>query len=208
MPVLPDWVVQVLQVVVVLALAPLITGVIARGEAIIQQRRGPRLLQPYHDIAKLLCKETVLPAPAGPLFRAAPYVSFAGYATVPLLIPVLTNFGLPLGYMGDILAGGLILGMAGFVISAGRDRQWLALCAAGIKPVTELRCAERADGDLRGVRRRPDDAHRSSVCPGSHAPVLDRRGRAAEPSADRRCVLHAGPQRDRPDPDRQSRRNA
>ncbi len=117
MLVLPDWAVQVLQVVVVLALAPLITGVIARGEAIIQQRRGPRLLQPYHDIAKLLSKETVLPAPAGPVFRAAPYVSFAGYATVPLLIPVLTNFGLPLGYMGDILAGGLILGMAGFVIS-------------------------------------------------------------------------------------------
>ena len=117
MPVLPDWAVQVLQVVVVLLLAPLITGVIARGEAIVQQRRGPRLLQPYYDIAKLLSKETVLPAPAGPLFRAAPYVSFAGYATVPLLIPVLTSFGLPLGYMGDILAGGLILGMAGFVIS-------------------------------------------------------------------------------------------
>jgi len=116
-PVLPDWAVQVLQVVVVLLLAPLITGVIARGEAIVQQRRGPRLLQPYYDIAKLLSKETVLPAPAGPLFRAAPYVSFAGYATVPLLIPVLTSFGLPLGYMGDILAGGLILGMAGFVIS-------------------------------------------------------------------------------------------
>ena len=117
MPVLPDWAVQVLQVVVVLLLAPLITGVIARGEAIVQQRRGPRLLQPYYNIAKLLSKETVLPAPAGPLFRAAPYVSFAGYATVPLLIPVLTSFGLPLGYMGDILAGGLILGMAGFVIS-------------------------------------------------------------------------------------------
>jgi formate hydrogenlyase subunit 4 len=36
---------------------------------------------------------------------------------VPLLIPVLTNFGLPLGYMDDILGGGLILGMAGFAIS-------------------------------------------------------------------------------------------
>jgi len=59
----------------------------------------------------------VLPAPAGPAFRAAPYVSFAGYATVPLLIPVLTDYGLPLGYMGDILAGGLILGLAGFAVS-------------------------------------------------------------------------------------------
>ena len=117
MPVLPDWAIQALQVLSVLVLAPLITGLIARAEAIIQQRKGPRVLQPYYDILKLLHKETVLPAPAGPLFRAAPYLSFAGYATVPLLIPVLTTFGLPLGYMGDILAGGLILGMASFAIS-------------------------------------------------------------------------------------------
>ena len=117
MPILPDWAVQVLQVVTVLGLAPLVSGLIARVEARIQQRQGPRVLQPYFDILKLLRKETVLPAPAGPVFRAAPYVSFAGYATVPLLIPVLTSFGLPLGYMGDILAGGLILGMAGFAIS-------------------------------------------------------------------------------------------
>jgi len=116
-PTLPDWAVQVLQVVSVLSMAPLISGLIAWAKARIQQRQGPHVLQPYFDIAKLLRKETVLPEPAGPLFRAAPYVSFAGYATVPLLIPVLTSFGLPLGYMGDILGGGLILGMASFAIS-------------------------------------------------------------------------------------------
>jgi formate hydrogenlyase subunit 4 len=71
-PVLPDWAVQMLQVAVTLAVAPLVSGVIARLEAVVQQRTGPRLLQPYYDIAKLLRKETVLPAPAGPLFRAAP----------------------------------------------------------------------------------------------------------------------------------------
>lgn len=117
MPILPDWAVQALQVITILALAPLISGLIARAEARIAQRRGPRVLQPYYDILKLLRKETVLPEPAGPVFRLAPYVSFAGYATVPLLIPVLTSFGLPLGYMGDILGGGLILGMAGFAVS-------------------------------------------------------------------------------------------
>jgi formate hydrogenlyase subunit 4 len=114
---LPDWAVQVLQVVTVLTAAPLVSGAIARAEAIVQQRRGPSVLQPYRDIAKLLRKETVLPEPAGPVFRAAPYVSFAAYATVPLLIPVLTSFPLPLGYMGDILAGGLILGLGSFVVS-------------------------------------------------------------------------------------------
>ena len=117
MPILPDWAVQVLQVLTGLALAPLVSGLIACAEARIQQRQGPRVLQPYFDILKLLRKEIVLPEPAGAVFRAAPYVSFAGYATVPLLIPVLTSFGLPLGYMGDILGGGLILGMASFAVS-------------------------------------------------------------------------------------------
>ncbi|MFQ5425851.1 MAG: NADH-quinone oxidoreductase subunit H, partial [Gaiellales bacterium] len=114
---LRDWQIQFFQVGTVLLLAPLVTGVIARVEAIVQMRRGPRLLQPYYDIAKLFRKETVLPGEAGVVFRAAPYVSFAAYATVPLLIPVLTTFPLPLGYMGDILAGGFVLALASFADS-------------------------------------------------------------------------------------------
>ena len=117
MPTLSDWQTQILQVVVVLACAPFVSGVIARLEAIVQMRRGPSVFQPYRDIRKWLGKETVLPGEAGAIFRAAPYVSFAGYATVPLLIPVLTSFPLPLGYMGDILGGGFILGLASFVVS-------------------------------------------------------------------------------------------
>ncbi|HUZ83751.1 MAG TPA: NADH-quinone oxidoreductase subunit H, partial [Gaiellales bacterium] len=75
------------------------------------------LLQPYYDIAKSFRKETVLPGDAGPAFRAAPYVSIACYLTVPLLIPVLTTFPLQLGYMGDILGGGFLLGLASFSVS-------------------------------------------------------------------------------------------
>jgi formate hydrogenlyase subunit 4/hydrogenase-4 membrane subunit HyfE len=116
-PILPDWATQILQVVTILSLAPLISGLIARAEAIVQQRRGPRILQPYYDILKLLRKETVLPAPAGPVFRAAPYVSFAAYATIPLLIPALTTFPLPLGYMADFFGVGLILALASWSVS-------------------------------------------------------------------------------------------
>jgi formate hydrogenlyase subunit 4 len=115
--ILPDWAVQVLQVVTILVLAPLVSGIIARVEAIIQQRRGPRILQPYYDILKLLRKQTVLPEPAGAVFRAAPYVSFAAYATIPLLIPALTTFPLPLGYIADFFGVGLILALASFVVS-------------------------------------------------------------------------------------------
>jgi formate hydrogenlyase subunit 4/hydrogenase-4 membrane subunit HyfE len=117
MPYLSDWVIQLLQVGTVLLLGPLVMGIIARAEAIVQMRRGPRLLQPYYDIAKFFHKETVLPGEAGYMFRAAPYVSFACYLTVPLLIPVLTNFPLQLTYLGDILGGGFILALASFSVS-------------------------------------------------------------------------------------------
>lgn len=117
MPTLPDWAVQALQVASILVLAPLVTGVIARAEAVVQQRHGPRVLQPYYDIVKLLRKETVLPGSAGPVFRFAPYVSFAGLATVPLLIPALTTYPLPLGYMADFFGVGLILALTSYVVS-------------------------------------------------------------------------------------------
>jgi formate hydrogenlyase subunit 4 len=117
MPHLSDGAIQVLQLGTILLAAPLVTGVIARLEAIVQMRRGPRLLQPYHDIAKLFRKETVLPEGAGPVFRAAPYVAFSCYCVVPLLIPVLTSFPPQASYMGDILGGGFVLGLASYAVS-------------------------------------------------------------------------------------------
>lgn len=110
-------VVQALQVLTVLVAAPGINGVIARVEARLQGRRGPRVLQPYFDIAKFFRKEALAPTGASWVFLAAPLVAMTCYLTVPLLIPVLTTFPLPLGYMGDILGGGFILALASFVIA-------------------------------------------------------------------------------------------
>ncbi|HZT53035.1 MAG TPA: NADH-quinone oxidoreductase subunit H, partial [Gaiellaceae bacterium] len=72
MPQIRDGWIEALQVGTVLVASPLVTGVIARVEALVQGRHGPRLLQPYYDIAKLFRKETVLPEGSGVLFRAAP----------------------------------------------------------------------------------------------------------------------------------------
>jgi len=111
-------VIQGLQVLTVAGGAPGVSGFIAWLEARLQGRRGPRVLQPYFDLAKLFGKETLVPQGAGPLFRVAPVASFACYLTVPMLIPVLTSYALPLGYMGDILGGGLILAFASFLVAA------------------------------------------------------------------------------------------
>ncbi len=108
---------QALQVLTIVALAPLVSGFIAHVEARLQGRRGPRVLQVYYDLAKLFSKETLVPEDAGWVFVAGPIFAFACYLLVPLLIPVLTNFPLPLGYMGDIMGGGFILGLAGFSVA-------------------------------------------------------------------------------------------
>jgi formate hydrogenlyase subunit 4 len=113
----PVPVIQALQVLTVALGAPGVTGVIAKVEARLQGRRGPRVLQPYYDLAKLLRKEALAPQGASWFFLAAPVIAVAAYLTIPLLIPVLTTFGLPLGYMGDILGGGFLLALASFVVA-------------------------------------------------------------------------------------------
>lgn len=109
--------VQAVQVLTVLLGAPWVSGVIAHVEARLQGRRGPRVLQPYYDLGKLFRKESLAPDGASWLFLAAPVLAFTCYLSVPLLIPVLTTYGLPLGYMGDILGGGFLLALGGFLIA-------------------------------------------------------------------------------------------
>jgi formate hydrogenlyase subunit 4 len=103
---LPIPVIQLLQVLTVVAGAPAEMGVIAKVEARLQGRRGPKVRQPYYDLAKLFRKEALAPEGASWFFLAASMIAVAAYLTVPLLIPVLTSYGLPVGYMGDILGGG------------------------------------------------------------------------------------------------------
>jgi formate hydrogenlyase subunit 4 len=109
--------VQALQVGTILLGAPLVSGVISHLEARLQGRRGPRILQPYYDLAKLFRKETLVTEESSWVFLAAPVVAFSCYLIVPLLIPVLTTYPLPLGYMGDILGGGFVLALAGFAVA-------------------------------------------------------------------------------------------
>jgi formate hydrogenlyase subunit 4 len=114
---LPVPAIQALQVLTVAGGSPGISGIIAQVEARLQGRRGPRILQPYYDLAKLFREEALAPEGTGPFFLLAPIFSFACYLTVPMLIPVLTSYPLPLGYMGDILGGGFILALASFVVA-------------------------------------------------------------------------------------------
>lgn len=113
---------QVAQVLTVIVLSPLLSGVIVQWEERVQRARGPGIFQPYRDLWKLFHKQLVVPQTASWIYWSAPVVAFTCMLTVPILIPVLTDFPLPLSDMGDILGGGLILTLGSFAIMlAGLD---------------------------------------------------------------------------------------
>lgn len=117
-----DVALQIAQVVTVIAVSPLLQGVILQWEERVQRARGPGIFQPYRDLWKLFHKQLVVPETASWVYWAAPVVAFTCMLTVPILIPVLTDFPLPLSDMGDILGGGLILTLGSFaVVLAGLD---------------------------------------------------------------------------------------
>jgi formate hydrogenlyase subunit 4 len=97
-------------------LSPLLPGIITQFEERVQRAQGPGIFQPYRDLWKLFRKQIVVPDTASWLHWVAPVVAFTCMLTVPILIPVLTDFPLPQSDMGDILGGGLILTLGSFMI--------------------------------------------------------------------------------------------
>ena len=117
-----DIILQACQVLTVLVFAPMLQGVILQFEERVQQAQGPGIFQPYRDLWKLFHKQIVVPQTASWIYWIAPFVAFTAMLTVPILIPVLTDFPLPLSDMGDILGGGLILTLGSFmIVLAGLD---------------------------------------------------------------------------------------
>lgn len=108
--------VAVLQVFVILALAPLLSGVIKKTKAFFQVRRGAGIFQPYYDIAKLFRKDSVVSQNASWLFYAAPVIAFTSIITAGLLVPIfITN--MPLSFAGDLIAVIYLFALARFFIA-------------------------------------------------------------------------------------------
>ncbi len=76
-----------LHAMLMLALAPLLMGVVTKIRARLLGRRGPVLLQPYRDLWKLIHKIPLIPDTATELYKIWPFVSFAAIGAVALLVP-------------------------------------------------------------------------------------------------------------------------
>jgi formate hydrogenlyase subunit 4 len=108
---------NIVQVLFVLGFAPLYSGVLSRFKEIVQSKRGPSIVQPYRDLWKLFHKDEILSSETTWIFRITPYLVFVTPIFVTILIPVLTDYPLVFAFMGDMLAGGFFLGLAGFFAS-------------------------------------------------------------------------------------------
>ncbi|MFL5228762.1 MAG: respiratory chain complex I subunit 1 family protein, partial [Microvirga sp.] len=121
MVVIIDLLVQFAQMTLVIALAPLLTGVVRKAKARLTQHRGASVFQPYRDLARLLRKEVVIAHNASWLFRVAPYVIFATTWVAAALVPTFAT-GLLFSWSADLIAIiALLAGARFFTALAGLD---------------------------------------------------------------------------------------
>jgi len=121
MAVILDFAVQGAQMLLVLLLAPLLTGFVRKVKARMLRRCGPPLIQPYRDLIRLMRKEIVLAENASWLFRVIPYLIFAATWVAAALVPTFRT-GLLFSWSADLIAIIALLGSARFFLAlAGLD---------------------------------------------------------------------------------------
>ncbi|MDO8875805.1 MAG: NADH-quinone oxidoreductase subunit H [Pseudolabrys sp.] len=121
MAVITDFAQQSAQMLLVLLMAPLLTGFVRKVKARLLSRQGPPLLQPYRDLIRLLRKDVVLANNASWLFRVIPYLVFAATWVAVSLVPTFRS-GLLFSWTADLIAIIAVLGSARFFLAlAGMD---------------------------------------------------------------------------------------
>ncbi|MDO8535702.1 MAG: NADH-quinone oxidoreductase subunit H [Candidatus Omnitrophota bacterium] len=113
----------IIQVVLIIAIAPLLSGVIRKAKNNLRMRKGPSVLQPYYNLAKFFQKEEVVSKKTSWIFRIAPFIVLASSITAAFLVPIFAA-NLYLNCIGDLL---III----FIFAAGRFFLALAGLDAG-----------------------------------------------------------------------------
>src|SRR5512144_705493 len=114
-----NFVIEILvQTALLLLVSPLITGCIKNWKAKLQNRRGPRIWQPYLDLAKFLRKDMVISEHASWIFHAMPFVLFISTLLAGLMMP-LVSVSAPLSLFGGALAFIGLLALGRFFLALG-----------------------------------------------------------------------------------------
>ena len=151
--------VQGFDVVVLLALPPLLLGVINKTKAVFAGRRGPPLVQAYRDLFRLARKESVFSRTTTWIFRAAPIVTLVATVLAGLLVPLGPGSS-PLGFQGDLVLFVYLFALGRFFITTaaldtgspfegmGAAREITYACLAEPAVFFVLLCLVRLSGSL------------------------------------------------------------
>lgn len=112
------FIVSAIQILLMLLAAPLVSGIIRKTKARLQNRRGATIFQPYLDLAKLLRKEVIIPATSSWIFRVTPYVALASMLLIALLVPTIFAPA-PFHWTGDIITIIYLFAAARFFLALG-----------------------------------------------------------------------------------------
>lgn len=105
-----------IQILLVPALAPLFVGTIRKCKALMQNRHGASVFQPYREIRKLFTKEEIVSEDSSFIFLIAPFIVFAVTLVLGAMLPF---FGLlaPLAGHGDLLTFISLVALATFFLA-------------------------------------------------------------------------------------------
>ncbi len=106
----------ILQLILFIAVAPFLSGLITKIKNNIRMRRGPSVFQPYYNLAKLFSKDEVISDTASWIFKVTPVIVISSMLTAALLIPVFI-FSAPLHSMGDFLSLVFIFALGRFFLA-------------------------------------------------------------------------------------------
>mgnify|MGYP000846045118 CR=1 FL=1 len=110
-----------LQIFLALVFAPMMLSIIHRTKAFFAGRHGPRWLQPYYELAKLLRKSAVYSHTTTPVFVLGPVVGCAATFAALWLVPAAGSAAV-ISFPGDFLVVAYLLGTARFfTMSAALD---------------------------------------------------------------------------------------
>lgn len=111
----------IIQILIIMALAPLLTGIMRKIKAKTQKRIGSSLFQTYFDVLKLIRKDEVISEESSWIFRFTPWIIFSSTLAVAFFVPIFASYS-PFGLGGDII---LVIGLFGlsrfFLMLAGLD---------------------------------------------------------------------------------------
>ncbi len=93
---------NLIQLLVILLLAPMVDGIIKKCKSLSQKRQGSPVLQMYYDLFKLIRKESVVSDTASWIYKATPYIVFSTAAVGALLVPISTLMP-SVQFSGDII---------------------------------------------------------------------------------------------------------